>query len=600
MWLYVGNKNKIGVTLEKARAFPRQKHRAHADPARRTVALTMAILGFLLNLAGATMLLLFAVRMVRTGIERRYGASFQRLMTRERNLLPTALIGTSLAVILQSSAAVALLAAGFAASGYLGFGTGLAIVLGADLGSALIIQVLSFDLDWLLPLLLAVGGWLFVNTEARKWRQFGRILLGIAFILLALRLLREAMDPIRDAAFLPSIANYLARDYVTAFIVGAGLTFAMHSSVAAILICVTLVEISVIPFAAGLSLVLGANLGSALIPIWLTRRMSARARRIPLANLLIRGVLATLAVVAINLALRAGHLPMPETGQALVLSHIGFNAIMAFIALPFVRALEAPMTRLVAAPMGGPDNGLPNPMLQSALDYEVIDRPALAIPSMKKELLRMANLIEAMFRPVLDLYRSGDKARIAALRDMDHAVNDCLSGLREFIAAIPRENFTKDQNKISRDLMEYAIRLETAGDVVSKRMTDLAREKSTITADFSRDGWAELTHMHEACLANLHLATNVLVSDDLESARLLSLEKTELKRAERDSRKRHLKRLQQGRTESLETSDVHLETLRAFREFNSHIAAVAYPLLYRHGQLLETRLIEDMNGGTDT
>ena len=197
------------------------------------------------------MLLLYAVRMVRTGIERSYGASFQRVMTGQRSYVQASMVGVAMAIVLQSSAAVALLASGFAASGMLAFPAGLAIVLGGDLGSALIIQVLSFQLDWLVPLLLAVGGYLFVKTEAKKARQLGRILMGVAFILISLRFLREAMDPIRDSAFLPAIADYLARDYITAFLVGGGLAFVMHSSVAAILMCVTLVQIDAIPFAAG-------------------------------------------------------------------------------------------------------------------------------------------------------------------------------------------------------------------------------------------------------------------------------------------------------------------------------------------------------------
>ncbi|KIC32150.1 Na/Pi symporter, partial [Leisingera sp. ANG-M7] len=122
----------------------------------------MAILTFLISLAGATMLLLYAVRMVRTGIERSYGASFQRLLTARQSHLQAGLMGLVLAIVLQSSAAVALLTSGFAASGYLAFPTGLAIVLGGDLGSALIIQILSFKLDWLVPVLLAAGGYLFV------------------------------------------------------------------------------------------------------------------------------------------------------------------------------------------------------------------------------------------------------------------------------------------------------------------------------------------------------------------------------------------------------------------------------------------------------
>ena len=161
----------------------------------------MAILNFILQLAGAAMLLLFAVAMVRTGIERSFGASFQRMLTGQRHLTGAAAAGVGLAVVLQSSAAVALLVAGFSGGGVLGFNTGLAIVLGGDLGSALIIQVLSFRLDWLIPLLLAVGGWLFVKSGNRQFRQYGRILMGVAFILISLQLLRQAMDPIRESAF---------------------------------------------------------------------------------------------------------------------------------------------------------------------------------------------------------------------------------------------------------------------------------------------------------------------------------------------------------------------------------------------------------------
>lgn len=555
----------------------------------------MPIVSFLLELTGATMLLLFAVRMVRTGIERSYGASFQRVLTGQRTLAQAGLSGTILAMVLQSSAAVALLTAGFSASGLLGFPTGLAIVLGGDLGSALIIQVLSFRLDWLVPMLLAAGGYLFVKVEARKARQMGRILMGVAFILISLRFLREAMDPIRESAFLPAIAGHLARDYVTAFLVGAALAFVMHSSVAAILMCVTLVQIEAIPFAAGLSLVLGANFGSGFIPVWLSRGMAPAARRLVWVNVALRGSWAVAVLFAANLALSAGWLTLPEGSQALVTAHIAFNATLLLLALPFCRALEAPARGLMPDAQGedtSPDGLRP----ASALDMTQVATPSQALACLKREVLRMGDLVEAMFRPALDLYSTGTKEEIARLREMDEEVNACLSGIRDYVAALPTDRYTKAEAKQARDLMEYAIRLETAGDVVSKRLTTLATRMRRKGTPFSKEGRGELTRMHECILANMRLAANILISDDLESARLLSLEKTEVKRAERDSRKRHLKRLQQGAAESFETSDIHLETLRAFREVSSHIAAVAYPILYRNGQLLETRLIEEMDG----
>lgn len=553
----------------------------------------MAILSFLISLAGASMLLLFAVRMVRTGIERSFGASFQRMMTAQRGPLSNSALGVGMATVLQSSAAVGLLATGFVAAGYLQFPAALAIVLGGDLGSALVIQILSFRLDWLVPVLLAAGGWLFVKVEERKWRQAGRILMGVAFILISLRFLREAMDPIRDSAFLPAIADYLARDYLTAFLVGAALAFVMHSSVAAILMCVTLVQIDAIPFAAGLSLVLGANLGSAVIPVWLTRGMGVAAQRVPYANLLLRGVWAVIALFAVNLFLRSGAMVVPETGQMLVMAHIIFNAALVILAMPFGKMIEASALRFMPAPKSLGQNGV-DIRPASALDIDNIGTPAQVIASLKQELLRMSEVIEVMFRPALELYRDGDLVKIQAVQALDHEVNACLTGIRDYVAALPTKELGRDNVKAARDLMEYAIRLETAGDVVAKRLCVLAQDLNRKHATFSEDGWAELARMHEAIQANLKLASNILVSDDLESARILSLEKTEVKRAERKSRKKHLKRLQMGEVASFETSDIHLETLRAFREFNSHIAAVAYPLLYKHGQLLETRLIEDM------
>ena len=552
----------------------------------------MAIVTFLISLTGATMLLLFAVRMVRTGIERSYGASFQRVMTRQRSYLQASLVGLTMAVVLQSSAAVALLTSGFAASGMLSFPVGLAIVLGGDLGSALIIQVLSFQLDWLVPMLLAIGGYLFVKTEAKKARQLGRILMGVAFILISLRFLREAMDPIRNSAFLPAVADYLARDYITAFLVGGALAFVMHSSVAAILMCVTLVQIGAIPFAAGMSLVFGANFGSAFLPVWLTRGMPATAQRIPYANLALRGSWALATLFAANLALRTGFLGDPQGGQMLVNAHIAFNLSLLVLALPFCGHLEALYERFL------PDRNKeqkPQPARPvSALDMETVANPNQSLPSLKRELLRMSDLLETMFRPALELYRSGDKEQIQSVQAIDEDVNQCLSGIRAFVAAIPPDLYEKQDAKTARDLMEIAIRLETAGDVVAKRLTVLASEMRAKGSSFSQEGWSELVQMHEGILANMKLASNVLISDDLESARLLSLEKTEIKRVERDSRKRHLRRLQRGTRESFETSDIHLETLRAFREFNSHIASVAYPVLYRNGQLLETRLIKEI------
>ena len=356
----------------------------------------MAIVSFLVHLGGATMLLLFAVRMVRTGIERSFGAGFKRVLTGNNSLVGSSFAGLLLAVVLQSSAAVALLVSGFIASGILTFPVGLVIVLGGDLGAALVIQILSFKLDWLVPLLLATGGWLFVKTEQKRWRQAGRVLMGIAFILISLRFLREAMVPISNSALLPAIADYLVRDFVTAFIVGAVLAFVMHSSVAAILMCVTLVQIEAIPIAAGLSLSLGANLGSALIPIWLTRGMSADTRQVPWANLLLRGGCAVAALFLVNWFDIVNLEGSADPGQALIFAHLAFNATLLIVFMPFCNQMQKLMNALLGRPEPTQEEA-PLSRPTSALDPNALEQPNLAIGSLKRELLRMVEIVEPKF-----------------------------------------------------------------------------------------------------------------------------------------------------------------------------------------------------------
>ncbi len=542
---------------------------------------------------GATMLLLYAVRMVQTGIERAFGPSFKRIISNNENTFQAAIIGTLMAIVLQSSAAVAVLTAGFASVGTLGFVTSLAIVLGADLGSALVVQLLSFQLDWLVPVLLSLGGWFFVKTDRRDLKQAGRILLGIAFILIALRFLRETMDPIRDSAFLPSLASYLERDFLTAFIVGSILAVVLHSSVAVVLMCVTLVAIQAIPLDAGISLVLGANLGSGFIPVWLTRDMPAMARRVPISNFTLRGLSALILLFTLNYYDLSPILDIYPAAQTLILVHLAFNTLLlAYI--PFASDIKRIFEYCIPN-----DDTQPTPdeaaHAITALDEAALSSPRLSLACLRREVLRMSQLVEHMMRPVIERYRDGDLKLIKKTCESDKAVNQALDGVRRYVADMPTSDMTKSETRAVRELAEYAIHLETAGDIVVKQLMVLATQKSKQAIQFSEAGWTELRHMHEKVVSNMTLAFDVLISEDLEAARLLMEEKNEMTRIERRSRKKHLKRIRQNEEISLDSSDLHLETLHALKYLNSQIASIAYPILIRNGQLLETRLLSEMD-----
>lgn len=401
------------------------------------------------------------------------------------------------------------------------------------------------------------------------------------------------MEPIRDSGVLPALSAYLEKDFITAFISGAALAFVMHSSVAAILMCVTVVAIGALPLGAGISLLLGANLGSALIPVWLSRDMEPAGRRIPIANLALRGSAAILAVLMFNLAAVDPFGQALPPAQELVLVHIGFNVMVLLVGLPLAQKLEAPLRSLLPDP---PDEGPTSPAHhRSFLDPSVQHRPAAALASMRREVLRMEQVVEEMVAPAMELYSSYDKRRMQAIRAKDLIVNDAFDGIRRYASGIGVEKMSKAEEKELRELLEFAIALEAAGDIVAKGLTALATEKNDKNIAFSEEGLKELAVMHARVMHNLDLAARVLVSNDPESARLLLSEKDEMRVLHRATRKKHLRRLSAGETTSLESSDVHLETAHSLKEINSQIASIAYPILFREGQLLDTRLINRMD-----
>ena len=245
---------------------------------------------FLLNIAGAAALLIWSVRLVRTGVERGF-ANQLRLWLRHSssNRMLAAVSGMGAAVFLQSSTAVAVLASNFVSKGALTAATGLAILLGADVGSALVSQLLLVRQSFFIPVLLLLGVSLFMRSSNDTTRQVGRILIGLALIFVSLDMIRAATGPVVAHPGTLTVMEYLGRDLLTAFILGAVFAWVVHSSVAAVLLFVTLVAQGILPPDAAAAMILGANLGGAFIAYMLTLQAPAKSRQMVFANLVLRG-----------------------------------------------------------------------------------------------------------------------------------------------------------------------------------------------------------------------------------------------------------------------------------------------------------------------
>ncbi|MDC3303513.1 Na/Pi symporter, partial [bacterium] len=363
------------------------------------------LIQFLLNIAGAAALLIWAVRLVRTGVERGFSNLLKSWLKQStNNRLLAAFSGMGAAIFLQSSTAVAVLVSNFFAKNNLAAATGIAILLGADLGSAIVTQILMVRMSFLTPLLLLVGVWMFLRSKGSNTRQIGRIIIGLSLIFVSLDMLRMATGPVVANPGTQLVIEYLSRDLLVAFIIGAGFAWIIHSSVAAVLLFVTLAAQSILPVSAASIMILGANFGGALIAYILTLEAPINSRRIIFANLVLRGGGAVLAsIFIINTPEVIGLVGSGPAQQTLNI-HLIFNLSLLILALPFVGLVNKLLSQFMLERLNGSDS-IKN---ISTLDPAALNRPQRGLDCAARELLGIGQKIEQMLISVKPLYNSWD------------------------------------------------------------------------------------------------------------------------------------------------------------------------------------------------
>lgn len=532
--------------------------------------------------------------MVQTGVLRTFGPRLRNILSGAiRHRLSAFFAGMGVTVAMQSSTATAMMLTSFQSGGLVRLAPALAVMLGANVGTTLVVQVLSFPVAVAAPLLVLAGVVLFRRAQDAP-RDFGRVLIGLGLVLTALHSFLALLEPVvADRGAQIALAE-IGRYTPAAVVVAALLTWAAHSSVVTVLLAMSLVAKGVVPTETGVALILGANLGAAINPLLEGASWSdPKGQRVPLGNLLNR--LAGLALVLGLFPLIAPWVERlgPSPARALANFHTLFNLALALAFLPWIRGYAWLIRRLLPEK---PEEASPGAPLY--LDPEARETPALALGAATREALRMADTLEVMLKGLKDSLRSERKTDIANTKRLDDVLDALNSAIKAYVIAIPPEAMGEADRGRRMEILTFATNLEHAGDLVDRNLLSVASRKLKRGVSFSPEGEADLVRLTDRLIANVRLAASVFVSGDQAAARLLVAEKEAFRAFESEAVAAHFDRLASGNPKTVETSSLHLDALRDLKRINSHLVeGSAYPLLQTRGQLLPTRLRPVESGG---
>ncbi|AOB31985.1 Na/Pi cotransporter [Bordetella sp. H567] len=547
----------------------------------------------LLDFAGYVALLLWGVHMVQTGVQRAFGAALGAVLGRALGTrLRAFAAGLGITAALQSSTATGLMITGFAAGGVVGLVPALSAMLGANVGTTLIVQLLSFDLTALAPILILFGVWMFRRYPPGRTRDLGRVFIGLGLLLISLHSLVDLFAPFQNAPLLRILLQALGSQPVAAMLVAAGLTWAAHSSVAVVVLLMSMASHNLVAPDAAYAMVLGANLGTAINPIieGVTGDDPA-ARRLPLGNLLTR-----VAGVVIGLVLLPWVGPWmtqlsEDPARAVANFHTLFNAVVALAFLPLLVPYAALLTRWLPKRIDPDDPARPQYLDESAHDI-----PAVALGNASREALRMADMLQTLLALARAGYKRDNRHRLPQAKQLDIAMDKLETAITLYLATLDRESMTSDDVQRMEEILAFTSNIGHAADITHGGLLSHATR-------LRKQGWTLAPEQREQLDESLgHLLTNerraaaLFVNADLRQARALAGEKESFRALEVQAAEAHLQKMKSGQVEEAEIGQLYLDILRDVKGVNSYlVGAAAYPVLAKEGELLPSRLRESAN-----
>lgn len=540
----------------------------------------------LLNLLAAIALLVWGTHLVRTGILRVFGTNLRALLAHSMsNRFTAALAGIGVTALVQSSTATSLMTSSFVGQGIISLPAALAVMRGADIGTSLMAVLFSFDLSWLSPLFIFSGVVLFLSREDDTAGRIGRVFIGLGLMLLALRLVVESTEPLLAAPAVRALLSSLGSDVLLEITVGAALAVLSYSSLAVVLLIAALAASTAIPLEVALGLVLGANLGSGLLAVLTTLKSPVEVRHVTVGNLFFKILGVALVAPFISLWLRYASPRVPDLTTLVVLFHLAFNVVISLGFIGLTQLVAQWVTKLLPPPSLARTPG----RLQH-LDPSALSTPSLAISCAAREALHQADVVETMLNGMLPVIRDNDLVLAKQLRSMDDTVDSLYSAIKYYLTKISREALAEEESQRWTDIISFTINMEQIGDIVEHILIDIEDKKIKPGRHFSDAGMAEITELHERLVANLRLGMSVFLNGNVRDAQKLLEEKMRFRDLERTYANTHLSRLSANTLQSQETSSLHIDLISDLKRINSHICAIAYPILDSAGALAPNRL----------
>ncbi len=494
---------------------------------------------------GGLGIFLFGIRYMSEGLQNTAGDRLRTILEKmTSNPFTGVLAGALVTAIIQSSSGTTVLTVGLVNAGLLTLRQSIGIIMGANIGTTVTGFIIGFKIsEYSLPI-IAVGAVLLVFFKKKNINNLGQIVFGFGMLFLGLHNMSEAMKPLRDAEVFLNFIQALSDQPLLGVLTGTVFTMIVQSSSATIGVLQSLAEAGAITVHQSLPILFGDNIGTTITAALAAIGTSVAAKRTALSHILfnILGTIIFLPLLKIGIYpavidLIAGNFNIK---MQIAWAHGIFNVSNALIQLPFITVLAYIVTKLIPGEVKELDYGI------KYLDKRFLSNPSVALGQVVKELARMGNVARDALKDSIDFFFYGSEEKNNHARREEEIVNDLDRKITEYLVKISQSSLSKKQSNQSSIYLQIVNDIERIGDH-AENILELSQYSYKHNLPFSDEAKNELNTMFDLAVNNCDLALLSLEKGDLMLAKKVMENEDLIDKLERDYRKTHLKRLNDGK-----------------------------------------------------
>ncbi len=556
---------------------------------------TLSLGGIAILFAGGLALFLYGIRLMSSGLKKASGARMRRLISKVTgNSLYGMLAGAFATMVVQSSSTIIATLVGLVQSRLMTSTQSLAVILGAEIGTTAMAQLVAFRLQDYALIIFAAGFALNSFGKSEPLRFTGEAFSGFGLLFFGLKVMSEAVSPLESYAPFLSFLRYLDNPFL-GVAAGMALTALMHSSAAFIGIIITLALQGALTLEAGIALLLGANIGTCITGVLASAGMQRAAKRVALAQVLfnVTGVLIFFSfipqfaefirIISPSAEGTGAERFALEVPRQIANAHSLLNIFMSFFILPVLVPFDRLLYRLL------PDDPQETRLIPAVwyLKESALTTPVLALGYVKAEVARMGSIAAKMVRASLYPFLSSDPGhdavfpKLSVIKGMDmreEKLDFLEARISDYLIKISRSAHSEQVLKEVFALMNIVKGLESIGDVIETIEGKLLEKKRGVESDLSQKGKDELVEIHKmVCLEIEQLADALKEMDALKAGVLLQGDER-FKRMVAQAETAHLKRVFLLHEAEL-THDMHMELINLFEQVHHYCKSVAQSIV---------------------